>query len=276
VSEITYGEKVKIDVRDFICSAKRIQTALKNFNLIEFDKACDMYIDTIANGKLWALKYATTTADVFDTIFRIDDTTEVKNVLKRYARFRFLKGMRFVEDGLQAKVEIVFLKPNREIDYDKINQRTINGRLELQAGDEVYLKVKNIGNKSFYINIVDIQPNGIINPILPNKSETIRPEDLIVAKYDSILFDTYKITIGPPFGEETFKVFLSREKFDMEDILVNNNDRASRGAGGALNNMAKIFIDSDGNAIASRGGSGKVNTDQDGTIFNLNFTIKNK
>lgn len=273
LTEMNYGAKVKVDVRDVKGMAKKLQTALKDFNLIEFNKACDMYIDTIANGQLWALKYATTTADVFDTIFRIEDTTEVKNVLKRYARFRYLQGIRITEDGLQAKVEIVFLKPNGEIDYEKINERSKGGRLELQAGDEVHLKVKNIGDKAFYINIVDVQPNGVINPILPYKSQYIRPEDLYIAKYDSILFRNYSITIGPPYGEETFKVFLSRDKFDMEEILVNNNDRASRSAKGTLNNLAAIFKDSDGNAIASRGGAGKVNTNQDGTIFNLNFHI---
>jgi hypothetical protein len=40
--------------------------------------------------------------------------------------------------------------------------------------------------------------------------------------------------------------------------------------------MAKVFAESDGDAISTRGATGTVNTNQNGTIFKLNFTIKSK
>ncbi|MCW5908339.1 MAG: caspase family protein [Chitinophagales bacterium] len=272
MTEMNYGNKLKVDVRDVYGVKKKLQTALKDFNLIEpeFTKACEVFIDTIAKGQLWAVKYATTGL-VFDTIFKIDDTTEIKSTLKRFTRYRYLQGMKYNEDGLQAKVELVFLKPNGEIDYEKINSRTLNGRLELKEGDEVFLKIINTGEKLFYINIVDIQPNGIINPVLPYKQQQIRAEDCRFYRNDSLILKSYTIGIGPPFGEETFKIFLAKDEIDLEDILT-----SPRGGGrtrGAMKSLEQTFSDADGDAIATRGVGGKVNTDQNGTIFNLNFNI---
>ncbi len=274
VTELNYGDKLKVDVRDVKGMRHQLTAALKDFKLVTFDKACDIFIDTIGNTDTWALKYPTS-GGVFEKGIKItpnSDNAALTDALKRFARYRYLQGLDFTEEGLDAKVQLVFLTKDGNIDNDKLAARTNHGRLELKTGDEVFLKVVNTGYKAFFINIVDLQPDGIINPILPNKAQGIRPEDCEIAKYDSLILKSYKITIGPPEGQETFKVFLSKDKLDLEDILVKKDDRASRSRG-ILNNMAKIFVEADGNAISARGGTGTVNTDQNGTIYNLNFTI---
>ncbi len=275
VTEMNYGDKLKVDVRNINDSQKKIQDAFKDFGLVEFSKACDIYLDTLGSTRNWALKYPTTAA-VFDGGFTLEKTDDIKNALKRFARYRYLQGLDFTEEGLEAEVSLVFLKADGQIDNAKINSRTVNGRLELIDGDVVHLKIINKGGKKLFINIVDIQPDGKINPILPKKSEDIFPDDCEIAGHDTVLLKDYKITIGLPEGEEIFKVFLSKDKLDLEDILTKRDDRASRGVGGALNNMAKVFAESDGDAISTRGATGTVNTNQNGSIFNLNFTIKSK
>jgi metacaspase-1 len=152
----------------------------------------------------------------------------------------------------------------------------------LKEGDEVYLKITNTGSKRFFINIVDIQPDGKINPVLPNKKlkdrnnypAPIRAEDCIVKAGDSLLLKTLSITIYEPYGEEMLKVFLSEDKLDLEDILTDNDDSKSRGPGGVLNNMARIFKHSAVNGMGTRGEEGNtINTAQNGTIFGVGFTI---
>jgi hypothetical protein len=70
-------------------------------------------------------------------------------------------------------------------------------------------------------------------------------------------------------GEETFKVFLSSERLDLESIITNNI--ATRG--GSFTKLEKVFRNSEENETGTRGGNGKINTAQNGTIFNVNFTI---
>jgi len=141
--------------------------------------------------------------------------------------------------------------------------------------------VVNTGIKKFYVNIVDIQPDGKINPVIPNKNLTdlnnnpapIRWEDCAVNRGDSLFLKNLAISIQPPFGNEVFKVFLSSDPLDLEDILTDNNDKTSRNSRGVLNNLAKIFKESEVTPIGTRGGEGKINTAQNGTIFGVNFTI---
>ena len=98
----------------------------------------------------------------------------------------------------------------------------------------------------------------------------------IVLNFDFLLFKNYSIRIAPPHGEETFKVFLSSNPLDLEDILTTNRQvGAVQGTGvrGVMNNLAKIFEQAEVNEIGTRGGEGKINTAQNGTIFSLNFRI---
>jgi hypothetical protein len=274
VTELKYGDKLKIDVRNINGSAKKVQESFKDFPIVEFNAKCDIYLDTFGSVQNWALKYPTT-GSIFAQNLSFDGASGIENIkslLKQFERYRYLQGLDFSEEGLSATVNLVFLGPDKKIDQAKIASRTKNGRLELRNGDDVYLQVVNTGDKLFYINIVDIQPDGKINPILPNKGQSIRPEDCAVAKYDTLLLKSYKINIGPPYGEETFKVFLSKDILDLEDILTKGDDKASRSRG-VLNNMAKVFVQSAVTDTGTRGGSGKVDTDQNGTIYNVNFNI---
>ena len=87
-----------------------------------------------------------------------------------------------------------------------------------------------------------------------------------------LIFKNNAIRIAPPYGEETFKIFLSSDALDLEDILTGNGDKNSTSRG-VLNNLAKIFEESVVNEAGTRGGPGKINTAQNGTIFSLNFSI---
>ena len=200
---------------------------------------------------------------------------------RRFDRFQYLQNLKFNEQGLSATVDLVFLDADKNIDIAKTESRMKLTGMELREGDQVFLNIKNTGQKSFYINIVDIQPDGKINPLLPNKKlkdkdnypSPIRAEDCLIAKGDSLLLKNLSIDIYSPFGEETMKVFLSSEKLDLEDILTDDNDSQSRGKGGVLNNMAKIFKSSKPDGTGTRGMDPKINTAQNGTIFSVGFTI---
>ncbi|MBC7874381.1 MAG: DUF4384 domain-containing protein, partial [Ferruginibacter sp.] len=284
VTELSYGsKKIKLKVNNSMQgAAAKVQTAFKDFQMVELSSNGDLYLDTMGSVDAWIFKYANSGIPFGDQTFSLSDSVLMKEILKRYDRFQYLQNLKFTEQGLSAKVELVFLDVNGNIDSAKLASRTKLTGLELQEGDEVYLKITNTGEKMFYINIVDIQPDGKINPMLPNKKLTdknnypapIRAEDCAVNKYDSILLKSLTISILPPFGEETLKVFLSSEKLDLEDILTDDaNDSQSRGAGGVLNNMAQIFKSSKVNNKGTRGTDPKVNTAQNGTIFSVGFAI---
>ncbi|MDZ4806718.1 MAG: caspase family protein [Bacteroidota bacterium] len=284
VTELSYGnKKIKLKVNNSIPgAAAQVQTAFKDFQLVELNSNGGLYLDTSGSADAWIYKYANSGISFGTETFSLSDTATMKETLKRFDRFQYLQNLKFNEQGLSAKVEIVFLDDNKNVDYTKLASRTKLTGLELKEGDEVFLKITNTGDKKFFINVVDVQPDGKINPVLPNKNlkdkdgypAPVRAEDCTVNKGDSLLLKNLSIKIWPPYGEETLKVFLSGEKLDLEDILTDDaNDGQSRGAGGVLNNMAKIFKNSKVNGSGTRGTETKVNTAQNGTIFSVGFNI---
>jgi len=285
VLETSYGSttiKIGLDSLDEK-SAKSVRDALKEYKLAEINPNCELYFGKSSSGDGWALKYANS-GTIFEDNLDISKEADIKKTLKRYDRYRYLRDLRFTEKGLSAKVELVFLNDKKKIDLAKMKERTKFGRLELQKDDTVYLKIKNTGDKKLYVNIVDIQPDGIINRVLPNRKLTnikglpapILPENCYVEKRDSMMNTDMMIIISEPYGEEIFKVFLSSQQLDLEDILAGNSDENSRNRGGTLNNLAKIFKDSEVKPNGSRGANPTISTTQDGTIFSLNFAINPK
>lgn len=281
ITETVYGaNKIRLSIDSLSPSeSKLLAEKLAGFELVDLTGNFEVYIGKSNSGNSWALRYANT-GSVFADDIDISNAESVKEVLKRFDRFCYLQNLKFSEAGLSARVELVFLDAKGNIDMNKMKTRIKFGRLELKEDDEVYLKVVNTGAKKFFINIVDVQPDGKINPVIPNKGLTdlnnnpapIRWEDCAVNRGDSLFFKNLSIRIAPPYGEEVFKVFLSSEPLDLEDILTDDNDAASRNNKGVLNNLAKIFKSSRVNEMGKRGDD-KINTAQNGTIFGVNFAI---
>ena len=285
LNELSYGaNKLKLFVRDIKPVAKMISDSLKDFQLVEFDPACDLVLDSSGTLNNWALKYPNS-GYIFQDGFSFSknqNMVSLKAALKKFDRFRYLKGLTFSEQDLSANVQLVFIADKGSIDSAKILSRTRLGRLELREGDKVYLRIINTGSKPFYINIVDIQPDGIINAVIPNKNlrdgnnvlSPVKWEDCLIKKYDTLFLRNLAIGISKPYGEETFKVFLSASPIDLEDILTSKDETEAKTKRGILNGLEKIFVDSNINEKGQRGiDATKVNADENGTVFSLNFQI---
>ncbi len=283
INELAYGaEKLKLYIKGDKGIAKMLQDSLKDFKLVEFNETnCDLFLDTMGSVSNWALKYPNTNA-VFQSEFtfnRSQNIKPLKEALKTFDRFRYLKGLMFSDPDISANVQLIFIDYKGNIDSAKLKSRIKLGHLELKEGDTVFLQISNTGNKDFFINIVDIQPNGVIGSILPNKKENMLMEICEVKKGETIIHRNYIIEIAQPFGEETFKVFLSSSPLDLEDILTTKNEAEAKtkSTRGILNGLESIFADSNINENGTRGvKASSLNTQQKATIFSFNFQIQPK
>ena len=284
INELSYGTgRLKLFVKDNKEIAGMVKDSLKDFQLIEFNQTCDLFLDTSGSVNNWALKYPNSDKIFQDGFtFSGNDMHRLKEALKNFSRFRYLKGLTFSETGLSANIQLVFLDNKGNIDSAKLRSRTDLGRLELREGDQVYLRIINTGDKDFYINIVDIQPDAGIGPVIPNKKvkdknnadAPIKWEDCLVKIHDTLFLRNLSIGISKPYGEETFKVFLSSSPIDLEDILTSTDGGEVKSQKGILSELEKVFVNS---TIKENGTRGvdlvKVNADESGTVFSLNFRI---
>ncbi len=201
----------------------------------------------------------------------------LKEVLKRYSQYKFLKNFEVKDPEATVEVNLVpFI--NKKFDTSKIDSKIINGNYEFNEGDQFAVWIRNKGTSPVYINILDLQPDGIINPIFPNKTVTdsngktipIYPDDLLIDSNASRLFSNYPITLGPPYGKEIFKIFVSTNLIDMEQIADTKGIK-SRGNFTVLAKLVKKSF-----SIATRDiGNENISTN-DGSAFNVYFQIKPK
>jgi len=190
---------------------------------------------------------------------------ELTDILKRYSQYKYLQQVSLKDPLSNMQVSIIPVidgKPAPEA----IGKFLKNGLPEFRPGDAIMIRAKNTGDVPLYINILDLQPDGKINAIFPNKDHAVPIGLLKVEPGMDFTFSDFPITIGPPFGLETFKVFISRTEIDLESIAISSG-AASRSGG--LNALEDLLNSSYG--ISTRGES--TSPKASGSAFNLLFRI---
>lgn len=292
VTALAWGQrKIKLAVMDsngkpaMQKEMELFRKALAGFELVEFAPPYDVYLEPNTANSNWSLRKRNDNTAFNDHITIADEkgVEALKEVLRQYDRVEYLKGLAINAEGLSGRIELVFLDAAKNIDTAKLNRRTINNRLELVEGDTVYLKLVNTGEKDFYYNVLDIEPGGRINRVVPNRrlrtasgaEDPFMIEDCLLSKSDSVIIRQVRIKIAKPYGNETFKVFLTQKAISLEDLLATDDANKDRSVKGAMSNLEKIFINSKVNIAGRRSGLIPLR-EEPATIFNYNFSINKK
>jgi len=249
--------------------AKKIASSLSSFPSVDLQSKPDLLlVKGIEKDSLIVASNGYFFSEVSSTLSNIDD---LKSKLKQYIQHQFLLGLQAKTDGISMEVKLVPVV-NDKADTNLIESKKINGLYEFTEGDEITLSIKNTGKKPAYINILDLQPDGIINAILPKKiasenQKPILPNSLrFIPSETSFIFDPkeFKIRIEKPYGNEVFKIFVSDKEIDLEDI-ANTKGAPTRGDLSVLESLLKESY----NGVHKRG-----NDKADGTISEIIFRIK--
>lgn len=113
------------------------------------------------------------------------------------------------------------------VEYDRNRQEVVknlplasrmdaDGQLRLREGDEFQIEVTNLGEKSAYFTILDIQPDNYINSLVPGETE--QPTDFRLGPGQSVVVKTV-FEVVPPYGTEVFKIIGTDEPIDLSPII---------------------------------------------------------
>jgi metacaspase-1 len=149
--------------------------------------------------------------------------------LLNLAQVRFLKELQASEPDIA--MDISFL-PSDTVRFPKskfIDPKTQRTTFR-EKSDTAILCIVNTGRKSFYFNIIDIDPQDNFTVILPSNERAVsecflRPGQKFLARN----------TFGKPYGTELLKIVASEKKFDLRPVINNMGD--SRGALGDLEQL---------------------------------------
>ncbi|MEO6254373.1 MAG: DUF4384 domain-containing protein, partial [Ferruginibacter sp.] len=240
--------------------ALRIKNSLSDFPLVTFTGAPELILvkgNTVDSIKIAANGY------VYKAVSS-SNTEGLKSAILNYAQYKLLQN-EIKNPAIDFEVILVPVV-NGKPDTNLIRTKLVNGIPQFKEGDQVALWVKNNGSRAVYFNILDMQPDGVINPVLPNKDNLIYPRDLKVVGGASIVnFMNFILDVSRPFGLETFKVFVSFDEINMEAIATSKG-ATSRGNLDSFESLVKSSFGT------SRGVGGSVKASE-GSTFNIPFRI---
>ena len=90
--------------------------------------------------------------------------------------------------------------------------------LVFKEGDKFRLNIINKTNTRLYYTIIDIQPDNIVNVMLPGKGESA--EDYKIKPDQETFALAKKFTIFPPYGTDVFKIIASTTPLDLRNAFA--------------------------------------------------------
>lgn len=223
----------------------------------------------LGRGKSEDSLFVATNGYLFSVIERNEKYQENFNgLIKQYAQYRFLQNLKLTDTQVVMQVELVPVIndiPDTSLILTKYN----NGIRTYAENETFTIKATNRSNVPLYLNILDMQPDGWINPIFPNRDLGAYASDLIIAPGQTRIFSEFIISVAPPYGTEIYKVFVSPRKIDMENIVVQKPNSLSRGS---LDFLESLVLT--GKEATTRGTGLSVNTGgANGAVQDVIFEI---
>jgi hypothetical protein len=269
--------KINISIKPFTDKSLEdlIRKDLTGLSLINYDQEKPELVISELNKRILV---KTSAEDlVFEEIPSADPGCVEKTTLavKRYAQSRFIKELELNDP--EYRVEISFIPVKARFENGKIKVTdTLDFSMYLKdeavptftEKDQFMIKVTNTGNRSAYFNIIDIQPDGYINPVVPSSGKDGK-EYQIRKGQSYIVPDVLLDGFYEPYGTEVFKVFASKEPLNLSPIIV------SKGVGtrGSSSPLEAILQDTYQNTRGPQVKVSSMPSESSGSTFEFIFRI---
>lgn len=156
---------------------------------------------------------------------------ELVETLKAFSRGTYMKNLELTDprynvvfEFIPVRYEVLADDSYKVTDTLKIEDISDNGRMFFKESDQIAILIKasHIGTNDAYFSVIDIQPDGGINGILPAEDPTLKqnPEDFRIKAGQSFIVPGSFVTFQAPYGMEVFKLFASKEPIDFTPILT--------------------------------------------------------
>jgi hypothetical protein len=153
---------------------------------------------------------------------------EAMNYLKAFAQNKYLSDMNSGVSN-QMKLQLVACDESGK----PIAQKPADNMVAFAEGSQAIVRIKNNSAQRMYFNVIDIQPDGKINPVFPQANElTLKHAEQYVLEPGESK-DLPPVSFSPPYGKEIFKVFASNEVFNLAPFIINNGQQ-TRGSNASV------------------------------------------
>ncbi|MCB9262303.1 MAG: caspase family protein [Flavobacteriales bacterium] len=204
----------------------------------------------------------------------LDEIDDVVEILKQFARGNYIKNLELSDPSFNVAFEflpVIVDEDGFPIEELNIEELTHDGIIEIPENICAKIRVINKGRKDAYFSILDIQPDGKINGIIPSDDPELHqnPEEFFVKAGDTMIIKDLIIYFGAPYGMEVFKLFASKGPIDFTPVITKKPRTRSK-----VSNLETLFDDVYN--VSSRGATSRKieSTGMEATTHSITFVIK--
>jgi hypothetical protein len=198
------------------------------------------------------------------------------STLNNFAQGKIIKDLDFSDDRFNIVMELLPVEADiyddgtfeitEYLDKDKFVVNEVPG---FTAENMAVIKVTNNGTKKAFFNIIDIQPDGFINPIIPTVNDSDGREYYLEPGESAILKNTI-VMFGPPYGNEVFKVIATDKPFNLSATIMQHGS-SSRGDS---SNIFESALGIGNSGVNTRGAATISAKKQDDKMGTFEYTFK--
>jgi len=205
----------------------RFKNIIQDYPFIKLvDSEADLFIEQYENSNDLVLLDGKGALLYQDSVIGSTELS-TQNILKRvikYAQVNFLRELENYDQNLKVKLDII------PVSTRKIGRRIItkeklplqhkvgpDGILTFQKGDHFICHIINLGNKSVYVSLLDIQPNNEISVLLPQKRKPAR--DYFISPGDTLKLDQLPWEVNEPYGIDILKLVATETELNLRSVL---------------------------------------------------------
>lgn len=244
LEEVSFGDlsvPVTIKVKDAALNTKLKDAVAKIKQAKLVTEQGDVFIEQGADGFNADSVYISTSGDyrlgVYSKEFNTDELYTILSAkIGAYGRAAYLRNLNMKNEELNVVFEFI------PVDYKKaegnnnavikdLPVKTIkdaSGNIVFQHNDRYNLRIINNGQERLYYNILEIQPDNLVNVLFPGSNQ--QASDCFINPGDTVRL-TRIFKIGPPDGMNVVKLVAAKAPLNLRQVFVTQ--------GGARGNTAK-------------------------------------
>lgn len=244
LEEVSFGDlsvAVTIKAKDAALNTRLKDAAAKIKQAKLVTEQGDVFIEQGADGFSADSIYVSTSGDYRLGIYSKElNTDELYTILSAkigaYGRAAYLRNLNMKNEELNVVFEFI------PVDYKKaegnnnaiikdLPVKTIkdaSGNIIFQHNDRYNLRIINNGQERLYYNILEIQPDNLVNVLFPGSNQ--QASDCFINPGDTVRL-TRIFKIGPPDGMNVIKLVAAKAPLNLRQVFVTQ--------GGTRGNTAK-------------------------------------
>ena len=214
-----------------------------------------------------------------------DLSKKMDSIIEEYSRGKFFKQLELDDENYKVTMELIPVVAEKDKygrtkkdanglyiikDTLDINDFKNNGVLQVGKNDYFIVKVTNEGKRTAFFNIIDIQPDGVINAFLPDGDKKISIDELKIEAGKSLIIPGFIVAgFNPPYGKEVFKIISNGEAIDMSPVITSRGEDNPRGG---ISELGKVVT----STYRTRGPNteiSNINSKGNGSTINYVFEI---